>query len=239
MVEISQLRAAREAAGLTVEQVSQKTNIRIAVIEDLERNSVEVSGGIAYARGHIRSIARVIKAEGDLLVAAFESAQNLESRKIIDRLYDNNVADRPKERKVMKFSTLAGVASAALLIGFVVSIALNNTNVSSPRVEITPSVTPTPTASESPINTSTVNLVFTGVEGRTWIGITDSSGEKIFDGQIKAGETQSFSDATSLNVVIGNASAVKVSLNGSDLGVAGGYGEVARYSYTVNGAQKQ
>ena len=66
MVEKSQLRAAREAAGLSVEQVSQKTNIRAAVIEDLEKNSVDVSGGIAYARGHIRSIAKVIKADGDL-----------------------------------------------------------------------------------------------------------------------------------------------------------------------------
>ena len=64
MVEKSQLRAAREAAGLSVEQVSQKTNIRAAVIEDLEKNSVDVSGGIVYARGHIRSIAKVIKADG-------------------------------------------------------------------------------------------------------------------------------------------------------------------------------
>jgi cytoskeletal protein RodZ len=45
--EISQLKAAREAAGLSVEQVSKKTNIRIGVIEDLEKNSVEVCGGIA------------------------------------------------------------------------------------------------------------------------------------------------------------------------------------------------
>ena len=78
MSEISQLQAAREAAGLSVEQVSKKTNIRIGVIEDLEKNSVEVCGGIAYARGHIRSIAKVIKADGDLLVAAIEAAQNIE-----------------------------------------------------------------------------------------------------------------------------------------------------------------
>ncbi|NBU93055.1 MAG: hypothetical protein EBS18_00495, partial [Actinobacteria bacterium] len=110
MSEISQLRAAREAAGLTVEQVSNKTNIRAGVIEDLEKNSVEVCGGIAYARGHIRSIARVIKADGDLLVTSIEAAQNIRSTKIIDQLYANNVADRPKEKKVMKFSTLAGAA---------------------------------------------------------------------------------------------------------------------------------
>ena len=237
MSEISQLKAAREAAGLTVEQVSKKTNIRIGVIEDLEKNSVEVCGGIAYARGHIRSIARVIRADGDLLVAAIEAAQNIDSRKIIDQLYDNNIADRPKVKKVMKFSTLAAFAAIVLGIGFVVSIALNNASTTNSKVEITPSESTAPSA--SPVTTTGVNLVFTGVSGKTWIGIKDSTGKQIFDGQIKSGESQSFTDANSLNVTIGNAAAVKVTLNGSDLGVAGGYGEVVRFNYTPTGAVKE
>ena len=237
MSEISQLKAAREAAGLTVEQVSKKTNIRIGVIEDLEKNSVEVCGGIAYARGHIRSIARVIRADGDLLVAAIEAAQNIDSRKIIDQLYDNNIADRPKVKKVMKFSTLAAFAAIVLGIGFVVSIALNNASTTNSKVEITPSQSTAPSA--SPVTTTGVNLVFTGVSGKTWIGIKDSTGKQIFDGQIKSGESQSFTDANSLNVTIGNAAAVKVTLNGSDLGVAGGYGEVVRFNYTPTGAVKE
>ena len=239
MSEISQLRAAREAAGLTVEQVSKKTNIRIGVIEDLEKNSVEVCGGIAYARGHIRSIARVIKADGDLLVAEIEAAQGAESRKIIDRLYDNNVADRPKEKKVMKFSTLAGVAASILGIGFIVTIALNNASTTSNKVEITPSESASPSSTASPVTSTGVNLLLSGVGGKTWIGIKNSKGEQVFDGQIKSGETQSFTDSQSLNVTIGNASAVKVTLNGSDLGVAGGYGEVVRFNYTPTGAVKE
>jgi cytoskeletal protein RodZ len=235
--EISQLKAAREAAGLTVEQVSKKTNIRAGVIEDLEKNSVEVCGGIAYARGHIRSIARVIRADGDLLVTAIEAAQNIDSRKIIDQLYDNNIADRPKVKKVMKFSTLAAFAAIVLGIGFVVSIALNNASTTNSKVEITPSESTAPSA--SPVTTTGVNLLFTGVSGRTWIGIKDSTGKQIFDGQIKSGESQSFTDANSLNVTIGNAAAVKVTLNGSDLGVAGGYGEVVRFNYTPTGAVKE
>jgi cytoskeletal protein RodZ len=237
--EISQLKAAREAAGLSVEQVSKKTNIRIGVIEDLEKNSVEVCGGIAYARGHIRSIARVIKADGDLLVAAIEAAQNIESRKIIDQLVDNNVADRPKEKKVMKFSTLAAIAAVVLGIGFVVTLALGNVSSTKSKVEIIPTESATPSASSSAVTTTGVNLVFTGVNGKTWIGIKDSTGKQIFDGQIKTGESQSFTDANSLNVTIGNAAAVKVTLNGSDLGVAGGYGEVVRFNYTPTGAVKE
>jgi len=239
--EISQLKAAREAAGLTVEQVSKKTNIRIGVIEDLEKNSVEVCGGIAYARGHIRSIARVIKADGDLLVAAIEAAQNIDSRKIIDQLYDNNIADRPKEKKVMKFSTLAAAAAIILGIGFVISIALGNASTTKSKIEITPSQSATPTTSESatPTAAGAVNLTFTGVNGKTWVGIIDATGKQVFDGQIKSGETQSFTNANSLKVTIGNAAAVKVTLNGTDLGVAGGYGEVLHVNYTSTGAIKE
>jgi cytoskeletal protein RodZ len=239
LTEISKLRAARELAGLTVEQVAKKTNIRAGVIEDLEKNSVDVCGGIAYARGHIRSIAKVIKADGDLLVAEIEAAQGDTSRRIIDALYDNNVADRPKVKKVMKFSTLAGLAAAVLGIGFVVNIAINNVSSSNESQETVATSSPSPSATSDATNVSGVNLTVTAVDGRTWLGITNEQGETVFDGQIKSGESKSFQDSDSLRVSIGNASAVRITLNGVDLGVAGGFGEVARYKYTQAGATKE
>ena len=240
MTQISQLRAAREASGLSLEQVAKKTNIRIGVIEDLEKNSVEVCGGIAYARGHIRSIAKVIKADGDLLVAEIEAAQVSDSRKIIDQFYANNIADRPKVKKNMKFSTLAGLAGAILAIGFVVAVALNNVTSTSQISEATPSTSPSAsTSTPATSNIAGVNLVLTGVSGKSWVGITNEQGETIFDGQIKSGESQSFSHDTSLKITVGNAAAVKVALNGVDLGAAGKYGEVARYKYTQAGATKE
>ena len=240
MTQISQLRAAREASGLSLEQVAKKTNIRISVIQDLEKNSVEICGGIAYARGHIRSIAKVIKADGDLLVAEIEAAQVSDSRKIIDQFYANNIADRPKVKKNMKFSTLAGLAGAILGIGFVVAVALNNVTSTSQISEATPSTSPSAsTSTPATSNIAGVNLVLTGVSGKSWVGITNEQGETIFDGQIKSGESQSFSDGTSLKITVGNAAAVKVALNGVDLGIAGKIGEVARYKYTQAGATKE
>ena len=211
----------------------------MGVIEDLEKNSVEVCGGIAYARGHIRSIAKVVKADGDLLVAEIEAAQGDNSRRIIDALYDNNVADRPKPKKVLKFSTLAGVAAAVLGIGFVVNIAINNVSTSNESTVAVATTSPSPSATAVATDVSGVNLIITAVDGRTWLGITNEQGETVFDGQIKSGETQSFQAPDSLSVTIGNASAVKVTLNGVDLGVAGKFGEVARYKYTQAGATKE
>ncbi|MEY4024153.1 MAG: hypothetical protein RLZ23_1114, partial [Actinomycetota bacterium] len=59
----SALKAARTSAGFSIEEISEITRIRKDVLNDLESNIFTSSGGMAYARGHIRSIAKVIAAD--------------------------------------------------------------------------------------------------------------------------------------------------------------------------------
>ena len=242
MTEISSLQQAREAAGLSLEQISALTNIRPGVIKDLENNSVELCGGIAYARGHIRSIVSAInqktpksfKVDADLLVAQMEAAQGEDGRKIIDRLAENNVADKPKEKKRMKFGTLASISAAVLSIGFVAQIAINN--VSAVNSEVMPVKATNQVIAQDGTNTSTgVNLVVTGVSGKSWLGLTNADGEQVFNGQISAGQVATFSDPQLIKAIIGNAGAVRLNLNGADLGVAGADGEVVRLDFDANG----
>jgi cytoskeleton protein RodZ len=242
MTEISSLQQAREAAGLSLEQISALTNIRPGVIKDLENNSVELCGGIAYARGHIRSIVSAInkktpksfKVDADLLVAQMEAAQSEDGRKIIDRLAENNVADKPKEKKRMKFGTLASISAAVLSIVFVAQIAINN--VSAVNSEVMPVKATNQVSAQEGTNTSTgVNLVVTGVSGKSWLGLTNADGEQVFNGQISAGQVATFSDPQLIKAIIGNAGAVRLNLNGADLGVAGADGEVVRLDFDANG----
>jgi cytoskeleton protein RodZ len=242
MTEISSLQQAREAAGLSLEQISALTNIRPGVIKDLENNSVELCGGIAYARGHIRSIVSAInkktpksfKIDADLLVAQMEAAQSQDGRKIIDRLAENNVADKPKEKKRMKFGTLASISAAVLSIGFVAQIAINN--VSAVNSEVMPVKATNQVIAQEGANTLTgVNLVVTGVGGKSWLGLTNADGEQVFNGQISAGQVATFSDPQLIKAIIGNAGAVRLNLNGADLGVAGADGEVVRLDFDANG----
>ncbi len=242
MTEISSLQQAREAAGLSLEQISALTNIRPGVIKDLENNSVELCGGIAYARGHIRSIVSAInkkapksfKVDADLLVAQMEAAQSEDGRKIIDRLAENNVADKPKEKKRMKFGTLASISAAVLSIGFVAQIAINN--VSAVNSEVMPVTATNQVIEQEGTKTVTgVNLVVTGVSGKSWLGLTNADGEQVFNGQISAGQVATFSDPQLIKAIIGNAGAVRLNLNGADLGVAGADGEVVRLDFDANG----
>ena len=238
----SSLAQARETAGLTVEQISALTNIRVAVIKDLENNSVDICGGIAYARGHIRTIAKVlnqktpksISFDADLIVAEIEAAQSEDGRKIIERLAENNVADKPKEKKRMKFRTLASISAAVLSIGFVAQVAINNvSNIDVDTSQIT--TTRKSFQNEAASTPAGVNLVVTGISGKSWIGLTNANGEQVFNGQISSGQVATFSDPQLIKAVIGNAGAVKLNLNGSDLGVAGADGEVVRLDFDANG----
>jgi cytoskeletal protein RodZ len=238
----SSLAQARETAGLTVEQISALTNIRVAVIKDLENNSVDICGGIAYARGHIRTIAKVlnqktpksISFDADLIVAEIEAAQSEDGRKIIERLAENNVADKPKEKKRMKFRTLASISAAVLSIGFVAQVAINNvSNIDVDTSQIT--TTRKSFQNEAASTPAGVNLVVTGISGKSWIGLTNANGEQVFNGQISSGQVATFTDPQLIKAVIGNAGAVKLNLNGSDLGVAGAEGEVVRLNFDANG----
>jgi cytoskeletal protein RodZ len=238
----SSLAQARETAGLTVEQISALTNIRVAVIKDLENNSVDICGGIAYARGHIRTIVKVlnqktpksISFDADLIVAEIEAAQSEDGRKIIERLAENNVADKPKEKKRMKFRTLASISAAVLSIGFVAQVAINNvSNIDVDTSQIT--TTRKSFQNEAASTPAGVNLVVTGISGKSWIGLTNANGEQVFNGQISSGQVATFTDPQLIKAVIGNAGAVKLNLNGSDLGVAGAEGEVVRLDFDANG----
>ncbi len=246
MVEISLLQQAREGANLTVEQIANQTNIRAAVIRDLENNSVDQCGGIAYARGHLRAVVKLINQklpksnniDADEIVAQFQAAQVLDNRLIIDKLDENHVGEKPKEKKRMKFGTLASISVAVLSIGFIAQIAINNVsgineNLSSTIIQ--PSKKPTEGKAETSITLPAgVNLVISGVGGRSWVGLTNANGESVFNGQIGAGEVMAFNDPQMIKAVIGNAGAVTLKVNGADLGVAGANGEVVRLDFGAN-----
>ena len=67
------LAEARQRAGLTVAQVSERTRIRETVIRGIERDDYSGSGGDFYARGHIRGIAKAVGADPGPLVEEYDA----------------------------------------------------------------------------------------------------------------------------------------------------------------------
>jgi cytoskeletal protein RodZ len=63
----------RRTAGLTVTQVSERTRIRAAIIQAIERDDYTPSGGDFYARGNIRDIARVVGTDPVPLIEEYDA----------------------------------------------------------------------------------------------------------------------------------------------------------------------
>ena len=64
--------AARERAGLSIEQLSERTTIRPHVLEGIEADDFVPCGGDFYARGHLRTLARFLGLNPGDLVAAYD-----------------------------------------------------------------------------------------------------------------------------------------------------------------------
>jgi cytoskeleton protein RodZ len=69
----SQLRAAREAQGLTLEQAFKGTRIKPAFLEAIEANQFDVLPGQVQARGFVRSYANFLGLDGEHLASALDS----------------------------------------------------------------------------------------------------------------------------------------------------------------------
>ena len=68
-----ELAAARDpAAALTVDQLAERTRIRPHVIESIEVDDFAPCGGDFYARGHLRTLARVLGVDVTPLLATYD-----------------------------------------------------------------------------------------------------------------------------------------------------------------------
>jgi transcriptional regulator with XRE-family HTH domain len=66
------LAEARTKAGMTIQDVSDRTRIRGKLISDIERDDYSACGGDFYTRGHIRAIAKAVGADPVPLIEQYD-----------------------------------------------------------------------------------------------------------------------------------------------------------------------
>ncbi len=71
----------------------------------------------------------------------------------------------------------------------------------------------------------------------SWVSAVDGTGKSLFQNNIEEGQDQTFTDPKQIKLVIGNAGAVHVYVNGKDLGPAGKNGQVVHVTYTPGDPQ--
>ena len=239
---------ARKSAGLSIDDLSESTNIRGALLREIESNNFVNCGGETYARGHLRNIATKLGVDPQEFLTAFEDEQMHVDRSMKDLLVENSVMKKPEEARKVSWKVLATISVASLFVVGLGQIIISNTasvdipepiaSVSATPSESTPSESsePTRTSSEQPtVSTGTgVELIITAARAKSWLFVSDAAGRTLFSGQIARGTSKTFSTDVALNVKVGNAGGVDLTVNGKNIESIGADGEVVSVSYGVD-----
>ncbi|MER6199745.1 RodZ domain-containing protein [Streptomyces sp. NPDC001586] len=250
------LKKARIAAGLTVDEVSSVTRVRIPIVHAIEEDDFTRCGGDVYARGHIRTLARAVHLDPVPLVDSYDAAHG--GRPAPTPAAPMFDAERIRPERQRPNWTAAMVAAIVAVIGFVGFTAFSGGDAKDKRPVAEGSATPKPTAtkqtggkpaaqpqqtpaapkpepSDSAIAAAPkdlVTVVLTADTGESWISAKDSTGRLLFDGTLTQGESKTFTDKESVDLVLGDAGVVKLFVNGKEIKDDFQPGQVERLTYT-------
>ena len=224
----SELTAARERADMTIEQLSAATRIRPGLLVAMEADDFSRCGGNFYARGHIRSIAKMVKTDPTPLLALFDETQAAPE---VDR-------SRREERAEAKGPTLHAarprwaVVLGAILVslmgwGLVRLFTLPsdieaNASRTTPTAAVTtpvakpsakPTVKPTVPVKPKPPVSNRLKLTLTASGEGSYVTLRNYHGLKLFQGKLGPGSTQTLVYPGSIRVTLGSTTNVAIYVN--------------------------
>jgi cytoskeletal protein RodZ len=230
----AQLAQARIAAGMSVAEVAAKVRLRNSLLTAIEADDFFPCGGEAYARGHVRSLAVLLGMDVDRVMADF-ALQVKPDENSLGEL----AAMSQSESRSLPWAPI--MAAAAIVIAGVVGFSLftgNGTSKTSPvATSASTSASVVPLSSEPRASSATAQItndvvvVISAVNDSSWVAVTSDAGAQLFAGILSKGTSKEFHDPQHLRVVIGNAGAVTLSVNGKKLGTPGGPREVLHFDF--------
>ncbi|MFE0689683.1 DUF4115 domain-containing protein [Streptomyces sp. JH002] len=249
------LQQARIDARLTVDEVSSATRVRAPIIHAIEADDFSRSGGDVYARGHIRMVARAVGLDPAEVIALYADQEGAAPPPSPAAPVFEAERIRPEPRRPNW--TAAMVAAIVAVIAFVGFSFLSGGGTPAGSVA-KDSPSPSPTAEGGPegvdkeseplppadpepdpsdeavagVPADKVTVMATVEGGSSWISAKDSSGRLLFEGVLSDGDSQTFVDDEQIDLVLGNAGAVQLHVNGKPLDSVGDSGQVQRLTYT-------
>ena len=245
------IKEARKRVGMSIEKLAERTSIRTALLRDFEMDDFSKCGGDTYAKGHVRNIANALSVEPALFLDLYQTEQTKAERPMYDLLLESKVTPPTNQKSRLSLKMLSTISASAVVLVVGGQIAYTNFQpakgssakslilstlpaTSTPAPTITPSTTvPAPGTAATPVAGS-INVYVTASRGDSWLSVINSAGSSLFAGRLSQGQSQSFSDTTSLTIRYGNAGAVDVVVNGTPIPTPGVIGEVVDHTYTSN-----
>ncbi|MEV7417645.1 RodZ domain-containing protein [Streptomyces sp. NPDC089919] len=248
------LQQARIRAGLTVDEVSTTTRVRIPIVHAIEQDDFTRCGGDVYARGHIRTLARAVGLDPAELIEQYDDAHG--GRPAPTPAAPMFEAERIRPERQRPNWTAAMVAAIVAVIGFVGFTAFSGDDGAKKRPVAEGAATPqpapkntgsvktlkpSPPASTAPEPSDSalaaapkdmVTVVMSAMGGESWISAKDHNGRLLFDGMLADGDSKTFTDKESVDLVLGDAGVVKLFVNGKEIKDEFQPGQVERLTYS-------
>ncbi|MFA1549992.1 helix-turn-helix domain-containing protein [Actinomadura chokoriensis] len=233
----------RQRAGLSVTQVSLQTRIRETVIRGMEADDFSACGGNFYARGHIRSISRVIGIDAEPLVAEFDDGHGGAPQPVSAvSAFEPEQPVAFRERKAPNWSAAMVLALALVVVYGVVQVVGHGGGErrTARQVAGTPAASSRPPSappkSGAPVAEAPRTKVEVRIEAKrtTWLNVIGDGGRTLFIGTLRKGDHKDFSAKKKVKLVVGVGGSVDLTVNGKDIGSPGKGKGVQRFSFDRN-----
>lgn len=234
------LRTAREAAGMSVLDVSQHIKLSAKQIEILENDGFDELG-LVFSRGFVRNYARLLGLDANSLIVDMASTMQDKAEPL--SIHDEHI---PLTTGLSKYWLVMAGLAITLVIGVPLLVyhwlAADDTpiNMASLAKTVAPTnpitkaptsrvvanaelgktpISPAPVAAEStaPNNTATENTAMGRLQFQfakdSWVEIRDGKQHTVLTHLYRAGETAEVSGMRPLSVIIGNAASVTLKYN--------------------------
>jgi cytoskeletal protein RodZ len=236
-----ELAAARTRVGLSVDELAERTRIRPHVIESIEVDDFTPCGGDFYARGHLRTLARVLGREPEPLLAQFDeryATAPINARRVFEAELATGMTGSMR-------STVGG-PNWALLIGVVLALVMTWGVVrlfAAQPPELLQPTTPSLNGSAGVVGGTAshgvpaavpkpLKVTLLGAHDTSQVVVRDRNGKVVWAGRVVLGERRTVQAVPPAQVQAQNAGAIDVSVNGTDRGTLGGIGQPGHRTFT-------
>ena len=236
----ARLRAARERRGLSVLQAAERLHVDARVLEALEAENFAALGADVFVRGHLRRYAEAVGESGPQLQELYSTGAAVVPD--LTRIARADTTARPSALPMPALLLVVGVALVGALwwflslphekgqpLGRTPSAAAGGADGDTPAGGAAPGgrqgaaagAATSPAAAPPPISRAGEAQLDVRFSALSWVEISDAEGRRLLEGLYARGSTHEVRGTAPLRVVLGNAPAVELQLNGRPLPLAG------------------
>ncbi|MFI6477222.1 helix-turn-helix domain-containing protein [Nonomuraea sp. NPDC050663] len=247
----SMLAEARREKGLTVGQLSASTRIREAVLYAIERDDFSLCGGDFYAKGHVKGFAKAVGLDPAAVVQLYDEQHGgLPVPVKAAAVFQADRRVKLRERRGPNWTMALGVALAIVVVFGVVRVMGGSGQ--PPTAEIMPAssipsmlpsnaqpVLPVPRRTQAQSTARNPKMVTVRVLAKrsAYVNVRDAKGRKLFAGTLAKGKSSTWKAPSEVKLLIGDAGAVSLQVNGKNLGTPGSRGQTIRRSFGPSAAR--